>query len=648
MASGDAWNAGWGLGTQLAQQRNAQKQGRANELWEDKRGEFKTNIANLTEKYRSLLGPNGEDTPESLKVKYALNQANLTKDQFENPPKGPGAINRLGKLVHLSKTPHEQSVTTQTGGVGLGSEAPAPPLSNTQAPVATPATAPATAPATPASLSAAAKQLGQPQTPEPGIPQGTAAGLGGGAAPTTPGQKYTVKTPAGTPQQLRQRAQANRVAQQETELGLAGAALSPGQQAVQASHAATAGALASVQDTMKMFDTLNPQASPGERQSFQGEVTRAALKMTEKPLLKLYTLPDGNKAWLDASRPDLIPPGATADITETADTRKRADYQKFLQTHTDYEAKGGTFEKWLTEQAAAGRAAVPKPQTPDQQFMAIEQKRAKGEPLTADDTAFQAAYRNWIYTKVTQPKEAGYQALAWSRIVQAEVPGRPGEMQYVPAGVAYKGQMRGPSSLSHLMTVYYGTGKGGQDLLRFNTATHHLNLMAQLADALNNGNIQLFNRLGNEWVTATGGAAPTNFNDIRDAVAGELSRLYTGVGATEQEIANIESGVNNAQSPEQLEGTIQTDLQTMQGKIQAAAQQYVMGTEGNPAFPEDMVPPPAAAPQAPAPSPGALRDQAQQNAGGGKRHKIRIGKKFYIYKGTGDHADLKNYTEVPQ
>ena len=139
--------------------------------------------------------------------------------------------------------------------------------------------------------------------------------------------------------------------------------------------------------------------------------------------------------------------------------------------------------------------------------------------------------------------------------------------------------------------------------------------MAKLADALNNGNIPLINQLSNEWATATGSAAPTNFNGIRDAVAGELSRLYTGVGATQQEIANIESGVSNVQSPEQLAGIISTDLATMQGKIQASAEQYMMGTEGQPAFPEDIVPPPPAAPvptpAAPAATPGGLKQQAQ-------------------------------------
>ena len=46
---------------------------------------------------------------------------------------------------------------------------------------------------------------------------------------------------------------------------------------------------------------------------------------------------------------------------------------------------------------------------------------------------------------------------------------------------------------------------------------------------------------------------------------------------------------------------------------------------------------------------GAFDPKAAAAAGGGApKHKIKIGNKFYTYNGTGDTADLKNYTEVPK
>lgn len=144
MASSEAWNAGWSLGSQIAQQRYLQKQGRANELWEDRRDELKANIANLAAKYSTLLGPNGEDTPASLQAKYALQQAFHARDFFENPPKTPGAMQHFEWLLHLSRRPQPQTFTTQIPGLTLGSEAPMPAVSNQPAGGAATPTCPST------------------------------------------------------------------------------------------------------------------------------------------------------------------------------------------------------------------------------------------------------------------------------------------------------------------------------------------------------------------------------------------------------------------------------------------------------------------------------------------------------------------------
>ena len=732
MANPSAWNAGWNIGAQIAQERRAQKQGRANELWEDKRDQFKTNVANLAAKYPTLLGPKGEDTPESLKVKYALNQAELAKDEFESPPKGPGAIERLERLLYLTKTGKPQAPIAQAAASAAPAVAGAAPPATAPLQSGTVPQAPSPGSSTPRTMAvpnpkglveagnipidnrpvvrnpdgtesteysvsfgdAKGREVLVPtvvngrfltpdgKKPQPGSPEEkamfqaawqrylqTGQNLGkfdsaedadayaqalhnrgngsqppvaspagtsgtptivppkiepGAASAPSAAQPGGTKKPTLTPRQLKQQAQASQRAQQESEQLLAGGALSPGQQATGTAQATEAGKLASVRADMEAFMSLRPDATAEEQQTYlndliqkyfgttaRGSWTTISGKINGQPITLRYDKNTNRTTYQTGetvSEEDLS--NFVQDVKTTEVDRERAEYDTAVKS-----GYKGSFLQYKTEQAAKGRAAVPKPQTAQQQFTAIREKQIKGEPLTADDAAFLQAEQDWINLSITQPKEAGYQALAWSRIVQAEVPGQPGEMQYVPAGVAYKGQMRGPSSVSHLMTIYYTTGKGGQDLLRFNTATHHLQLMAKLADALNNGNIPLINQLSNEWATATGSAAPTNFNGIRDAVAGELSRLYTGVGATQQEIANIESGVSNVQSPEQLAGIISTDLATMQGKIQASAEQYMMGTEGQPAFPEDIVPPPPAAPvptpAAPAATPGGLKQQAQ-------------------------------------
>ena len=140
----------------------------------------------------------------------------------------------------------------------------------------------------------------------------------------------------------------------------------------------------------------------------------------------------------------------------------------------------------------------------------------------------------------------------------------------------------------------------------------------------------MFNKYSNAWATATGNPAPNNFDTVRNAVAGELSKTFKGTGATDEEIAIISGTIHNAQSPDLLYGGIDYDLRLMQGKMQALKGQFEAGKQGKPNFPG-----------AASTSPATGGASAQ-----GNKHKIKIGNKYYTYNGTGDTSDLKNYTEV--
>lgn len=298
MASGDAWQAGWNLGSNLAGQRYAQKQGRANELWEDRRDQLKANITNLASKYASQLGPNGQPTPASLQTKYILEQAELNKDLFENPIKGPGAMERLGWLLHLSSRPQAHTGTFQTGGEPIpgvqiaapnnppaagdlrfavpageppnpvllkrtGTETAAQPAqglpSATSQAAAAPPTMPSGAPTSAATTATAPDTTTQAQTSPP-----TAA-----PTPTRPVQTVAMKVPGLTRRQIQQQAQARLRAQQETEMLTAAAPPSGEQQAIQQAHAQTAGLLTGLKDTLDAVDQFFP---PEDRQRARQDV----------------------------------------------------------------------------------------------------------------------------------------------------------------------------------------------------------------------------------------------------------------------------------------------------------------------------------------------------------------------------------------
>jgi hypothetical protein len=141
------------------------------------------------------------------------------------------------------------------------------------------------------------------------------------------------------------------------------------------------------------------------------------------------------------------------------------------------------------------------------------------------------------------------------------------------------------------VTKYFTSGDGAKNLNAFNTATAHLQQLGTVADALGNGNVQAFNKLGQNYAQQTGSTAPTNFDAVKAAVAGEIGKVFKGGNATDQEISEMNSTINRAQSPQQLKGVIQTYTDLMGSKRNALQQQYQQGKQGQPNFSESNIAP---------------------------------------------------------
>jgi hypothetical protein len=134
------------------------------------------------------------------------------------------------------------------------------------------------------------------------------------------------------------------------------------------------------------------------------------------------------------------------------------------------------------------------------------------------------------------------------------------------------------------ITRYFTSGEGAKNLNAFNTATAHLQQLGGVADALNNGDTQLVNKLGNNFGQQTGNPAPTNFDAVKTAVSGEIAKVFKGGGATDQEISEMNGTINRAESPAQLKGVINTYTSLMNSKKEALQQQYTQGKQGAPNF----------------------------------------------------------------
>lgn len=130
----------------------------------------------------------------------------------------------------------------------------------------------------------------------------------------------------------------------------------------------------------------------------------------------------------------------------------------------------------------------------------------------------------------------------------------------------------------------FTSGTYSQQLNAINTAREHMQTFKSLASALDNGDSQALNKLGNAWQEQFGSAAPTNFKLARDAFAGEVGKSLAGAGVTQGDRNKVEEAINGSESPKQLIGAAETADALLAGKQTALKQTYTQGKSAQPNF----------------------------------------------------------------
>jgi hypothetical protein len=119
----------------------------------------------------------------------------------------------------------------------------------------------------------------------------------------------------------------------------------------------------------------------------------------------------------------------------------------------------------------------------------------------------------------------------------------------------------------------FTSGTLGNSLRSFAVAGQHLDQLGQLADAMNNGNLQVVNQLGNAIAAQTGSPAPTNFNAAKDIVSKEVMKAIVAGGGGVAEREELNKTMSAANSPAQLKGVIQQYRNLMAAQHDALLQQ---------------------------------------------------------------------------
>lgn len=413
-----------------------------------------------------------------------------------------------------------------------------------------------------------------------------------------------------------QEQQEKKIAPYQAEAGRIEAGIvSPTDQAVQAAQAESAANVARIKAGQDEFLRENPNATPEEQLENFNMLRERYMGGDSTELFKppvLLNLKDGKQItaqqdshtgrWYDLNR-QLIDPSLIADATLAA--KPGAIKGKAFDKATGQVVDKDTGQRYNKDdpnnpedvkaifKGVATQGSAPKNR--DDKYIAILQKEAAGQPLTDDDKSYKAAYEVYVKKTKVDPTVARAAAYGANRYVPVIDPDDPEQTILMKAIDAANQRAGTPASIAYqtdkAVTRYMTSGAGASNITYFNTAMDHLRLLQQAGDALQNGDLPTFNRLSNNFATATGSPAPTNFDAVKAAVAGEISKTFKGTGATDQEISEVNATINNAQSPDQIQGAIGYYIQLMQGKMSALKGQYDAGRSGRPNFGNNQPPP---------------------------------------------------------
>ncbi len=123
-----------------------------------------------------------------------------------------------------------------------------------------------------------------------------------------------------------------------------------------------------------------------------------------------------------------------------------------------------------------------------------------------------------------------------------------------------------------------GSIKAGDAFTIAGVNSVHLDTLQNAAQALQNGNIPIFNKVRQGWAKATGSPIPTNFEGVRQIVSTEVAKAVAGGNTALADRQDLFHSVATANSPQQLAGYIAQIKELLTGQLHGLSLQYKSGT----------------------------------------------------------------------
>lgn len=281
-----------------------------------------------------------------------------------------------------------------------------------------------------------------------------------------------------------------------------------------------------------------------------------------------------------------------------------------LKAHADIAKSDAETEKAKAETAQlqeGGTAAAA-----DAKYRRLQANVALGVPVSAEDKAFLGAYekqKTISSTNTFNLQNAGATgtpgnpsaiakgladgSMKWNDIVSVRTP--------MSVKTALLNEVKGikPDYNSGDFEVEQGvkkqatSGQVGQQLLAIGTAREHMKLFSQLADALDSGNVQALNKIGNAFGIEFGSDKATNFKIAQQAFGGEVGKALDGAGVVAGEREQAQKAFDAAMSKGQFKGAVQTVDKLLAGKQKAAHDWFDQGVQAKPNFGQESAAPAA-------------------------------------------------------
>lgn len=239
----------------------------------------------------------------------------------------------------------------------------------------------------------------------------------------------------------------------------------------------------------------------------------------------------------------------------------------------------------------------------DSKYRNILMAQQLGRPVSPEDQAFKAAYekQKTLVPRTNITLQSGLlseQAKQMAAQNYTQTGQLPAGMRSPAMGAQILNQAAssGPVDVAGNKMQYaaktkqleaFTSGNYSQQLNSINTAREHMKTFNQIADALDNGNWQTANKLGNALGMEFGSDKASNFNLVKQAFASEVGRAFAGAGVTEGDRRDVGDKISAASSPAQLRGAAQVADQLLAGKQTALRMTYEQGQKGQPNFGAD-------------------------------------------------------------